>query len=166
MPRSSLIRKGVPEMKMLLLVAGVGSLLVSGVLLAFSSFVMAGLARIPAASGIAAMQSINITVVNPLFMGLFMGMGAVSLAVLVMNVRSNGFEVSMSNIAAAIYLLGVFGVTFVANVPMNDALAGVDPAASASAEFWNSYLSSWTMWNHVRCVVALVAGVLFVMGRG
>jgi uncharacterized membrane protein len=151
-------------MKMLLLVAGVGSFLVSGVLLAFSSFVMSGLTRIPAASGIAAMQSINITVVNPLFLGLFMGMGAVSLAVLVMNVRANGFELSESNAAAVIYLLGVLGVTFVANVPMNDALAGIDPAARTSAEYWSNYVSSWTIWNHVRCVAALVAGALFVIG--
>jgi uncharacterized membrane protein len=153
-------------MKILLLVAGIGSLLVSGVLLAFSSFVMSGLARIPAASGIAAMQSINITVVNPLFMGLFMGMGAVSIAVLVMNVRAHGFELSTSNIAAAIYLLGVLGVTLVANVPMNDALAGIDPAARTSAEYWNNYVSGWTTWNHVRCAAALVAGVMFVLGSG
>jgi uncharacterized membrane protein len=153
-------------MKILLLVAGVGSLLVSGVLLAFSSFVMSGLARIPAASGIAAMQSINITVVNPLFMGLFMGMGAVSIAVLVMNVRANGFELTAGNAAAVIYLFGVLGVTFVANVPMNDALAGIDPAASASAEYWNNYVSGWTTWNHVRCAAALVAGVMFVLGSG
>jgi uncharacterized membrane protein len=151
-------------MKMLLLVAGIGSLLVSGVLLAFSSFVISGLARISAASGIAAMQSINITVVNPLFMGLFMGMGAVSLALLVVNVRAHGFELSTSNIAAAIYLLGVLGVTFFTNVPMNNALAGIDPATSASAEYWNRFVSSWTMWNHVRCVAALVAGVIFVLG--
>jgi uncharacterized membrane protein len=151
-------------MKMLLLAAGIGSLLVSGVLLAFSSFVMSGLARIPAASGIAAMQSINITVVNPLFMGLFMGMGAVSIAVLVVNFRGVGFELTASNVAAAIYLLGVLGVTFVANVPMNDALTGIDPAASASAEYWNNYVTSWTTWNHVRCAAALVAGAMFVVG--
>jgi uncharacterized membrane protein len=153
-------------MKILLLVAGIGSLLVSGVLLAFSSFVMSGLARIPAASGIAAMQSINITVVNPLFMGLFMGMGAVAIAVLVVNFRANGFELTAGNAAAVIYLLGVLGITFVANVPMNDALAGIDPVASASAEYWNNYVSGWTMWNHVRCAAALVAGVMFVLGRG
>jgi uncharacterized membrane protein len=151
-------------MKILLLVAGIGSLLVSGVLLAFSSFVMSGLARISAASGITAMQSINISVVNPLFMGLFMGMGAVSIAVLVMNFRANGFELTAGNAAAVIYLLGVLGVTFVANVPMNDALAGIDPAANASAEYWNNYVATWTMWNHVRCVAALVTGVMFLVG--
>jgi uncharacterized membrane protein len=136
------------------------------VLLAFSSFVMAGLARIPAASGIAAMQSINITVVNPLFMGLFMGMGAFSIAVLIMSFRNSGFELTIGNAGALIYLLGVLGITFVANIPMNDALAGVDPAATASAEYWNTYVSSWTTWNHVRCAAALVAGVLFMTGLG
>lgn len=34
---------------------------------------MKALARIPAAQGIAAMQSINITVINPWFMMAFMG---------------------------------------------------------------------------------------------
>lgn len=152
-------------MKILLLAAGVGSLLVSGVFLAFSTFVMAALARIPAVSGIAAMQAINITVFNPIFMGLFLGMGAVSLAVLVTNVRAQGFEVSSSNIAAVTYLLGVLGVTFLANVPMNDAMAALDPAASASTEYWKGFVTSWTNWNHVRCSAALVAGVMFAWGR-
>ena len=152
-------------MKTFLLAAGVGSLLVSGVFLAFSTFVMAALVRIPAPSGIAAMQAINVTVFNPIFMGLFLGMGAVSIAVLVMSVRANGVEVSLSNGAALIYLLGVLGVTFMFNVPMNDAMATLDPAATSSAEAWNTYVSGWTLWNHVRCVAALGAGVMFWVGR-
>jgi uncharacterized membrane protein len=148
-------------MKTLLLAAGVGSCLVSGVLLAFSSFIMAGLARIPAPSGIAAMQSINITVINPLFMALFLGMGAVSIAVLAMSFRARGFEITPANIGAVVYLLGVLCVTFIFNVPMNDALAGVDPAANSAVDAWNTYVTNWTMWNHVRCAAALVAGVMF-----
>src|SRR5258705_6992637 len=41
-----------------------GAGLVAGVFFAFSSFVMAALARLPPAQAIAAMQSINVTVVN------------------------------------------------------------------------------------------------------
>ena len=149
-------------MKSIMLLAGVGSCLVSGVLLAFSSFVMGGLARIPTASGIAAMQSINITVVNPLFMGLFLGIGAMSLAVLVTNVRSTGLEFSWANVAAMIYLSGVLGVTFAFNVPMNNALAGIDPTSGASAAYWTNYTATWTTWNHVRCAAALLAGVMFL----
>ena len=42
--------------------------LIAGVFFAFSAFVMKALARLPAAQAIAAMQSINIVAVTPLFM--------------------------------------------------------------------------------------------------
>ncbi len=41
------------------------SALVGGVFFAFSSFIMKALARVPSAEGIAAMQSINVIVINP-----------------------------------------------------------------------------------------------------
>lgn len=47
--------------------------LMAGVFFAFSSFVMNALARLQPTQGIAAMQSINITVINPLFMAPFLG---------------------------------------------------------------------------------------------
>ena len=46
-----------------------GSGVVGGVFFAFSSFVMAALARRPAHEGIAAMQSINVVVLNRSFLG-------------------------------------------------------------------------------------------------
>jgi uncharacterized membrane protein len=57
----------------------IGSALVAGIFFAFSTFVMQALGRIPAEQGITAMQSINITVINPLFMLAFLGTGAVCL---------------------------------------------------------------------------------------
>jgi uncharacterized membrane protein len=148
-------------MKTILMLGSLGSLLVGGVLLAFSSFIMAALARIPAASGISAMQAINVMVINPVFMGLFMGTGLISLAALVLLAR-NGLMMSTGGVAALLYLAGVLGVTFAFNVPMNNALAAVDPASTASSELWNDYVSRWTTWNHVRCAAAAVAGVLFM----
>ena len=47
------------------LTTAIGCGLVAGVFLAFSGFVMAGLDRLPAAQGVAAMQSINRTAVRP-----------------------------------------------------------------------------------------------------
>ncbi len=48
-----------------------GSAITGGIFYAFSSFVMAALARIPANAGITAMQSINITVINGTFFAAF-----------------------------------------------------------------------------------------------
>ena len=55
------------------IVSALGCGLTAGVLFAFSSFIMNALARLPPAQGIAAMQSINITVINPAFFGVFFG---------------------------------------------------------------------------------------------
>ena len=56
-----------------------GTAVVGGIFFAFSSFVMKALARVPAHEGIAAMQSINVVVLNPSFLGTFAGTALVSI---------------------------------------------------------------------------------------
>lgn len=149
----------------LTLFAALGSGLVAGNLYAFSTFVMKALARLPSAQGIAAMQSINITVINPWFLGVgFFGTAAASILVVV-------FSLLRWNEAGAVYLLsgglayliGTVLVTMVFNVPRNDALATVDPASAAGARLWDGYVTSWTAWNHVRTAAALAAGLLLTI---
>ena len=55
----------------------------AGVFFAFSSFVMNALARLQATQSITAMQFINITVINPLFMAPFLGTATASIFLLV-----------------------------------------------------------------------------------
>src|SRR5260221_582131 len=55
------------------LFSALGTRLMAGLFFAFSSFVMAALGRLPPAGGIAAMQSINVAVLNPLFFAAFLG---------------------------------------------------------------------------------------------
>src|SRR3712207_1017938 len=57
----------------LTLITALGCGLSAGALFAFSSFVMRALARLPAAQGIAAMQSINVVAVTPVFMTALFG---------------------------------------------------------------------------------------------
>ena len=66
----------------LTLVTAVACGLVAGFFFAFSACVMKALARLPAAQGVAAMQSINLVVINPLVMLALFGT-ALACAVLV-----------------------------------------------------------------------------------
>ena len=59
--------------------AALGCGLIAGAFFAFSTFVMRALAQLPPAQGIAAMQSINIVVINPMFMTALFGTGAACL---------------------------------------------------------------------------------------
>ncbi|MBZ9675562.1 DUF1772 domain-containing protein [Mesorhizobium sp. ES1-1] len=158
-----MIAKFLPS---LTFVAALGAGVVGGVFFAFSNFVMPALARLPAAGGIAAMNSINITVITPTFMTALFGTGLICLVLIAGAILGWGQPGSFWLLAGAlIYLVGNPIVTMVFNVPLNDALAAVDPASSDGAAAWAGYLSSWVMWNHVRAVTAIVALGCFMMAR-
>jgi uncharacterized membrane protein len=61
-----------------------------------------------------------------------------------------------------LYVVGMFVVTMVCNVPLNNALAAADPAAAGTARLWARYLKDWTMWNHVRTIASTAATALFI----
>ena len=143
-------------------IAAIGCGVVAGIFFAFSSFVMAALGRIPAAHGIAAMQSINITVINPGFMLALFGTALLCLALAVIALFSWSQPGSaLIGAASLLYLLGCIGVTMTRNVPLNDLLAVAHPDAPETHALWSRYLREWTRWNHVRTVAPAASAVLF-----
>jgi uncharacterized membrane protein len=148
----------------LALLSALGCGLIGGVFFAFSTFVMKALANLPPGQGIAAMKSINVTVLNALFLGVFLGtaLGCVILTVSsLLTWQKPGAAFLLAG--SALYLLGTVLVTIVCNVPRNEALAVLDPASAESARLWTQYVASWTAWNHVRTVAALAASAAFIM---
>lgn len=142
----------------LTLLAALGSGLVGGVFFAFSAFVMAALARLPPAQGIAAMKAINVTVLNRWFMAPFFGTAAVCAAlVLAALPRWREPDALVRLLGGGLYLVGGIGVTVAANVPRNDALAAVAPDGEEAATLWARYVSDWTTWNTVRAAASLAA---------
>ncbi|MGB5815155.1 MAG: anthrone oxygenase family protein [Thermoanaerobaculia bacterium] len=142
----------------LTLISALGCGLMAGFFFAFSVSVMKALGNLPPAQGIAAMQSINVVVINPVFMIAFFGTAVACVAVAISALRTwDGPGAAYLLAGGLLYLAGSFVVTIVFNVPRNDALAVVDPASDAGAALWASYLSAWTAWNHVRTAAALAA---------
>jgi uncharacterized membrane protein len=146
------------------LISLLGCGLIAGVFFAFSTFVMAALARRPAAEAIATMQTINITVINPWFMTVFIGTALTCFVTIVLSLMKSFSPYPI--LGGSLYLLGTFLVTIVGNVPLNDALAVVTPDSAEGAVFWSKYLADWTMWNHVRTVAAFFATVFFALSLG
>jgi uncharacterized membrane protein len=148
----------------LIFLSALGSGLIAGAFFAFSSFVMAALARLPAAQGIAAMQSINIVVINPLFVGTMFGTALACIALGVASILGWGEPRSFYLLGGGLfYLIGTVLVTMVFNVPRNDALAGLDPNSNEAVSLWVRYVAEWTTWNHVRTVAALAATAVFIL---
>ena len=145
--------------------AVVGCGLNGGVFFAFSSFVMQALGRLRPAEGAAAMQSINVTAVTPVFMTALFGTGALCVAVLVAGVAAldesyGGYLVA----GGALYLIGTVLLTMTYHVPRNNALAAADPETAEGTRVWARYLREWTRMNHVRSAAALAAAALLVVG--
>lgn len=140
------------------LFAALGCGLIAGVFFAFSTFVMKALAQQPPSQGIAAMQSINITVINPWFMTAFLGTGVACIVLIVSSLlKWQQPSAAYLLVGSLLYLIGTFGVTIALNVPLNDALAIVKPDSTEGTNLWASYLTNWTFWNHIRTVAALLA---------
>ncbi len=142
--------------------AVLGSGLVAGIFFAFSTFVMRALARIPTEQGIAAMQAINVSVLNPWFLGVFFGTGVVCvpIALLVLS-GAAGPHPSLLLAGCVLYVAGSILVTVAGNVPLNDQLAAVDARRTEASALWRLYLIRWTRWNHVRTASSLAAAALF-----
>lgn len=148
-------------------IAALGCGLVAGVFFAFSAFVMKALSRLPPGEGIAAMQSINVTVLNPWFMVAFFGTAAACvLALISALLQWHKSAAVYLLVGSVLYLVGCLLVTIVCNVPRNETLASVARADPDSACLWADYVASWTAWNHVRTAAALVAAASFSVALG
>ena len=148
----------------LTLLAALGSGLMAGTFFAFSCFVMQALGRLAARDAIAAMQAINLAVLNPLFFAVFFGTAAICVLLAVASLSGwPAPPMPYLVFAALLYLLGGVGVTILGDVPRNQLLAQADPARDAAAALWRRHLAAWTAWNHVRtlaCAAAMTVAIL------
>jgi uncharacterized membrane protein len=150
---------------LLRLAAIVGTGLMAGLFFVFSNTVMGALGRIQPAEGIAAMQSINRAILNPPFLTIFLGTPLACALVIITSLwRWSEPGAAWLILAGALYIAGTFLVTIVFNVPMNNALDAVHPAAAEAGALWTRYLADWTAWNHVRTVTSAAATALLAIG--
>jgi len=143
-----------------------GSGLMAGLFFTFSVFMMRSLDRLPPSQGIAAMQSINTTIVTPLFLLVFVGT-TVACAVLggVAAFAVDGPARVWLIVGCLLYLVGCFLLTGAFHIPRNDKLDGFDPTTAEAARYWATYVREWTLGNHVRtlsCIGALGSLVMAI----
>ena len=143
--------------------AAIGCGLIAGVFFAFSAFVMKALSRRPAAEAISAMQSINLAVINPMFLGVFLGTAVLSIAAAMPAMIRGQPQVAYVLAGALLYVIGTFGVTVLFNVPLNNAVAAIALSDADAPARWADYLKRWTMWNHIRTLAAALALAAFIL---
>jgi len=135
---------------------------IGGVFLAFSDFIMRSFNLVKSQGGIEAMQVLNVEIMRSVFMVLFMGLTLVSVFICAYAaINLGGTPRLLLMLAGGLYIIGVFALTAAGNVPLNNQLAGADPAASQTIAFWKqSYMTRWVSLNTVRTVACLLASGL------
>jgi len=148
----------------LTVLAAIGCGIVGGVFFAFSAFIMPAFARLTPANGIAAMQSINITVLTPAFLSVFMGSAVMAVIAAGASLMDFGGNEGVLRITGALlYVIGVIFVTGALNVPHNNQLKEVEPENRQDHDVWDRYLREWTTWNTVRTIASIVACLAFFL---
>lgn len=146
------------------LLAALGCGLVAGIFFAYSYSVMGALAKVPPPHGIAVMQSINVVIVNPVFLTVFIGTAVLSVVSVILELVSwSGTGSVFAVVGAVLYIVGSIVVTGGANVPRNNALDRVDPETEDAAKYWAGFLPQWTAWNTVRMLASLLASAAFIL---
>jgi uncharacterized membrane protein len=146
--------------------AALGSGLLGGLYFAYSNSVMPALAKMPPTQGMAAMNHVNVVIMNPAFLGLFMGIAILSLLLIAAAFLGWTVRPGWVIVGAALCLIGHIAVTMGINVPMNNALAAGVPDSTQAAQLWATFLDRWVFWNNVRalaCTGALAAFIVALM---
>ena len=147
----------------LVVAAVAGAAIVTGLLFAFSNFMMRALAELDPEHGIYAMQKINEKIINPTFLFFFLGTPLVCLLIAIYSASNFGDTQSVLLLLGSIgYIVGPFGITVRCNVPLNDKLAEVQP--KEGADVWKDYQVRWQRWNHIRTYIGLISIVILCLG--
>lgn len=142
----------------LLWFSAIGCGLIAGLYFAFSTFILQAFDRLGPERAAEAMNAINLRIQRSLFMPLFLGTSLTGLALAVIGVVHLGEPGGAAMLAGgATYVLGMFVVTMVFNVPLNSALV------ARGGEAWPLYLRRWLLWNHVRMLASTIASALFIV---
>ncbi|MCS3799435.1 DUF1772 domain-containing protein [Niastella sp. OAS944] len=147
-----------------LLITALTTALIAGLFYSYSCSVNPGLGKLPDAGYLAAMQSINREILNPLFFMSFIGtliLLPVSAWVQYSNPAHTRFYLLLA--ATVIYALGTFGVTIMGNVPLNNALDGFQ-LQSASPETLQQYRQSFEKpWNRLHSIRTMANAITLIL---
>jgi len=151
--------------EVIMLISVILNSMAAGIIIIFSNTIMPALSKQDLSTGIGVMNTINVIIVNPLFIIIFFG-GLISVFPTVSLLRKKDNNSNSNPVAGyyalastLIYFFGQFLVTVTQNVPRNNQLAEY-----SDETYWaQDYLISWVNWNTFRGVSALVSAVLGAM---
>ena len=89
--------------------------------------------------------------------------GRMSVVAVIWAIRFRGHAAAPWMLAGgAAYIVAIL-ITIAGNVPLNNALAGLDPASAGGPAQWLQFVQRWTLWNHLRGASSVAASAAFIL---
>jgi uncharacterized membrane protein len=140
------------------------SALIAGLFYGYSCSVNIGLGRLSDTEYLRAMQSINRTIINPVFFMSFLGTLIVLPVCTWLIYSPNDALIFYFMLAAAIiYAIAVFGVTIRGNVPLNNSLDRFNIESADEKEiskFRAAFEDRWNRFHLIRTVFSVITLIL------
>ncbi|MFS8617233.1 MAG: anthrone oxygenase family protein [Solitalea sp.] len=141
--------------------------LVAGLFYSYSCSVTGGLGKLPAREYLTAFQAINKAILNPWFFAGFLGC-LVALPLSTWLAYRGGVQDAFHLLLAssAVYLFGVFGVTILGNVPLNEHVATLQADTLPEeelAEERSLFERPWNKYNRIRTVASTISFLLVIL---
>lgn len=150
-----------------LVIAAITTSLMAGLFFSYSFSVSPGLKQLPDAEYIAAMQSINRAIQNPVFFVVFFGSFiSLPIATYLYHTKPVSVQWWLLLIATIIYILGVLGVTIAGNIPLNNSLEKFNVLRSTGEAITAQRLGfekQWNSLNLVRTTTSILATILLIV---
>ncbi|SDL45131.1 anthrone oxygenase family protein [Kriegella aquimaris] len=141
--------------------------LMAGLFFAWSFSVNNGLANLNDVLFIKTFQSVNKSILNPFFSLIFLGSAFLIPWALYLNSdNTSSFTFLCLLVATIVYLAGCVGVTFLANLPLNESLDVFDVDTASSEDITlqrRTFERKWNILNTIRTISSLLAFVLLVI---
>lgn len=137
--------------------------LIAGLYYGYLCSVNPGLHKLSDAEYVAAMQSINRAIQNPVFFLSFFGTLVLLPVSAYLNYQPNSMRFYLLVAAAVLYATGSFGLTVVGNVPLNETLDKFDlQSANASGVHYArlAFEPAWNVFHSIRTFATIGSLVL------
>ncbi|SDC08588.1 Uncharacterized membrane protein [Niabella drilacis] len=142
--------------------------LMAGLFFSFSIAVTRGLKKPDDKSYLQAMQKINKEILNPVFLFCFIGAPLFLAGTALIRFFEDPVLFIWMLVTALVYIGGVFVVTMLCNVPLNNYLEQQDIGkldAEAAKSVRSRFETSWNRYNHIRTLFSILAcGMMLCIG--
>lgn len=149
-----------------LFLAAFGTALMAGLFYSYSCSVNTGLSKLTDIQYLSAMQNINRAILNPAFLGVFIG----TLIILPISAYLNytsppGTRFWLIVAAAIVYAAGLFGVTMLGNVPLNEMLDTFTTESANAMEIAAKRKEFEGPWNRLHLIrtIAVVISLALIL---